>query len=179
MIFTEVPVAGAWVIDAEPSADDRGLFARTFDAQAFAERGLSHTVLQCSTSFTARAGTLRGLHCQAAPHGECKLVRCTSGAVYDVIVDVRPDSPTHRRWHAVELSSENRRSVYVPRGVAHGFQTLADGCELSYMMDAPFVPDAARGVRWDDPAFGIAWPAPGRELTVSERDRSYPDYESE
>ncbi|HEX8066161.1 MAG TPA: dTDP-4-dehydrorhamnose 3,5-epimerase family protein [Thermoleophilaceae bacterium] len=172
----EAPIAGAWTIEVEPSADERGMFARTFDAGAFAERGLSAELAQCSTSFNRRAGTLRGLHYQAEPHGESKLVRCTAGAAFDVMVDLRPDSPTHRRWHGVELSAENRRSVYVPRGVAHGFQTLVDGTELLYMIDVPFAPDAARGVRWDDPAFGVEWPDPPEGRTMSERDRTFPDY---
>jgi dTDP-4-dehydrorhamnose 3,5-epimerase len=176
MVFEETAVAGAWVIDVEPLSDERGIFARTFDADEFTRRGLSADVVQCSTSYTARAATMRGLHYQAAPHAECKLVRCTAGAVYDVIVDLRPESPTHRHWHAVELTSDNRRSVYVPRGVAHGFQTLADGCELAYAMDAPHMPEAARGVRWDDPAFGIVWPDAADGRLMSERDRSYPDY---
>lgn len=176
MVFRATAVDGAWVVEVEPAADDRGMFARTFDAEVFREHGLSGEVVQCSTSFNHRAGTLRGLHYQAAPHAECKLVRCTAGAAYDVIVDLRRDSPTHLRWAAVELSGENRRAVYVPRGVAHGFQTLVDGSEMLYMIDRPFVPEAARGVRWDDPAFGIEWPDPGGERTLSERDRGFPDY---
>jgi dTDP-4-dehydrorhamnose 3,5-epimerase len=176
MLFRELPIAGAWVIDVEPSSDDRGMFARTFDSALFDARGLSSGWVQCSTSFNERAGTLRGLHYQADPHAECKLVRCTAGAVQDVLVDLRRDSPTHRRWEALELSSENRRAVYVPRGVAHGFQTLVDGSELLYMIDRPFEPAAARGVRWDDPAFAIDWPeAPGPPI-ISERDRSFSDY---
>ena len=176
MLFAETRLAGAWVIEVEPSSDERGLFARTFDADLFAERGLSAELVQCSTSFNRRAGTLRGMHYQAEPHGECKLVRCTAGAAFDVLVDLRPESPTYRAWDGVALSAENRRSVYVPRGVAHGFQTLVDGTELLYLIDTPYVPDAARGVRWDDPAFGIEWPDPPAERTISERDRSFPDY---
>lgn len=176
MVFHELTIAGAWAIDVEPSADDRGLFARVFDAELFAERGLSAELSQISTSFNVRAGTLRGMHYQADPHGECKLVRCTAGAAFDVLIDLRPESPTHRRWHGVELSAGNRRSVYVPRGVAHGFQTLADGTELLYLIDVPYVSEAARGVRWDDPAFGVRWPDPPGERVMSERDRSFPDY---
>jgi dTDP-4-dehydrorhamnose 3,5-epimerase len=119
---------------------------------------------------------LRGLHYQAGEHAECKLVRCTAGAVHDVLVDLRPDSPTHRRSDAVELTSENRTTLYVPRGVAHGFQTLVDACEVLYMIDTRYEPGAARGVRWDDPAFGIDWPEPGGERIISERDRGFPDY---
>lgn len=173
MIFRETGIAGAWIIDVEPSSDDRGMFARTFDAALFEERGLSSEWVQCSTSFNPRAGTLRGLHYQADPHAETKLVRCTAGAVYDVLVDLRADFPTYRQWDALELSSENRRAVYVPRGVAHGFQTLVDGTELLYMIDRPFEPSAGRGVRWDDPAFGIDWPEPPGERIISERDRSF------
>lgn len=176
MRFRETRIAGAWIIDVEPSSDERGMFARTFDAAVFEERGLSPDVVQCSTSLNPRAGTLRGLHYQADPHAECKLVRCTAGAVYDVLVDLRPDSPAHGLWEALELSSENRRALYVPRGVAHGFQTLVDGSELLYMIDRPFEPSAARGVRWDDPAFGIDWPEPRGPRVMSERDRSFPAF---
>ena len=176
MRFRELEVAGAWIVEVDPSVDERGLFARTFDASAFRERGLSAAVEQCSTSYNARAGTLRGLHYQAGEHAECKLVRCTAGAVYDVLVDLRPGSPTHLAWAAVELSAEERAAVYVPRGVAHGFQTLTDGAELLYMIDRPYEPAAAAGVRWDDPAFAISWPeAPGARI-ISERDRAFPDY---
>jgi dTDP-4-dehydrorhamnose 3,5-epimerase len=176
MVFRETAIAGAWAVDVEPDPDERGLFARTFDAYVFAARGLSAEVAQCSTSFNRVAGTLRGLHYQAGTHAECKLVRCTAGAVYDVIVDLRPASPTYRSWHGIELSGENRGAVYVPRGVAHGFQTLTDGAELLYLIDRPFEPTAARGVRWDDPAFAIEWPATPGERVMSDRDRGYADY---
>ena len=176
MLFGATPIPGAFVIDVEPARDERGMFARTFDADAFAEHGLSAEFVQSSTSLNHRAGTLRGLHYQEGDDAECKLVRCTAGAVYDVLVDLRPDSPAHRRWHAVELSSSNRRAVYVPRGVAHGFQTLADASEVLYMIDRRYAPHAARGVRWDDAAFGIEWPEPPGERIVSDRDRGYPDY---
>ena len=177
MLFSEKPIHGAWIIDVEPASDQRGDFARTFDADAFAERGLSTGVVQCSTSFNRRAATLRGLHYQVEPHAECKLVRCTAGAIYDVVVDLRRDYPTHMRWCAVKLSSERRNAVYVPSGVAHGFQTLVDGCEVLYMIDRTFEPAAARGVRWDDPAFGIEWPAAPDERVMSARDRGYADYD--
>ncbi|MDX6723415.1 MAG: dTDP-4-dehydrorhamnose 3,5-epimerase [Solirubrobacteraceae bacterium] len=175
MRFTEAPLAGAWVIDPDRRSDERGFFARTFDREEFAARGLESAVVQCSTSYNTRAGTLRGMHFQAAPHGEPKVVRCTQGAIYDVIVDLRPDSPTHRRWFATELSAENGRAVYIPVGVAHGFQTVADASEVLYMMGHEYVPEAASGVRWDDPAFGIAWPDCHQRI-MSDRDRSYPDY---
>ncbi|MEA2450019.1 MAG: dTDP-4-dehydrorhamnose 3,5-epimerase [Thermoleophilaceae bacterium] len=177
MRFRETPIAGAWVVEAEPVTDERGMFARTFDAAEFAAHGLSADVAQCSTSFNALAATLRGLHYQVGEHAECKLVRCTAGAVYDVIVDLRSDSPSYLRWHAVELSGERRNAAYVPRGVAHGFQTLVDGSELLYVIDRPFAPAAARGVRWDDPALGIHWPPAPDGRTISARDRGYPDYE--
>jgi dTDP-4-dehydrorhamnose 3,5-epimerase len=176
MVFHETPIGGVWVIEVEPVRDERGMFARTFDADELEARGLSAGIVQCSTSYNARAATLRGLHYQADPHGEHKLVRCTAGAVYDVLVDLRADSPTHRRWHSVELSGENRRAVYIPRGVAHGFQTLVDGSEMLYMMDTRYEPSSSRGVRWDDPSFGIEWPDPQGERTISERDLSFPDY---
>jgi dTDP-4-dehydrorhamnose 3,5-epimerase len=173
----EAPLAGVWVIEPERQADARGFFARTFDRAQWVARGLDPTVVQCNTSFNARAGTLRGLHFQAAPHGEPKLVRCTRGAIFDVAVDLRPDSPTHRGWFGVELTAEEGRALYVPVGCAHGFQTLVDDSEVLYMMGHEYVPEAARGVRWDDPAFGIEWPAPppgGR--TISPRDAAYADY---
>ena len=176
MRLVPTPIEGVWVVEAEPAADERGLFARTFDAEAFAAQGLGATVVQCSTSFSARAGTLRGLHYQEGDDAECKLVRCTAGAVFDVAVDLRPQSPTHRRWFATELTSENRRALHVPRGVAHGFQTLEDASEVLYMIDRPYAPAAARGVRWDDPAFAIDWPEAPAGRILSERDAAYPDY---
>jgi dTDP-4-dehydrorhamnose 3,5-epimerase len=176
MIFSETAIPGTWVIDVEPASDERGDFARTFDVDEFAARGISTDVVQCSASFNTRAGTLRGMHYQAGDAAECKLVRCTAGAVYDVMVDLRPDSPTHARWYAVELSSERRNAVYVPRGVAHGFQTLFDRSEVLYMIDRRHDPAAARGVRWDDPAFAIEWPAAPRDRIISARDSSFPDY---
>lgn len=179
MRFIDTPLVGAWVIELDELADDRGWFARTFDVDEFAERGLDPTVVQCNASFNAREGTLRGMHYQAEPHGESKLVRCVRGAIFDVAIDVRPDSHSRGAWHGVELSAENRRAFYIPAGLAHGFQTLADGSEVLYQMGHRYVPDAARGVRWDDPAFGIDWPAPpaiGR--LISDRDRAYPDWQA-
>jgi dTDP-4-dehydrorhamnose 3,5-epimerase len=171
----ETPLQGAFVVELEPREDERGLFARTFDAQAFAAAGARFDLVQASTSFNPRAGTLRGLHYQAAPHEEAKLVRCTGGAVFDAIVDLRRDSETFRAWFGVELSAANRLGLYVPKGFAHGFQTLEDDSEVLYMMDAPYVAEAASGVRWDDPAFGIEWPEAANR-TISERDASYPDF---
>jgi dTDP-4-dehydrorhamnose 3,5-epimerase len=173
--FTETPLPGAWTIELEELEDERGWFARTFDAVEFRKRGLNQDVVQCNASYNRRAGTLRGMHYQAAPYGESKLVRCVRGAIFDVAVDLRPDSPTFRDWHGVELSAENRRSFYIPAGLAHGFQTLTDETEVLYQMGNPYVPEAARGVRWDDPAFGIEWPVPDDPLTISTKDASYPD----
>jgi len=176
MRFIQTPLPGAWVIALEELGDERGWFARTFDAGEFEARGLNPAVVQCNASFNAGSGTLRGMHYQAEPHGESKLVRCVRGAIFDVAVDLRRDSPTFRRWHGVELSAENRLSLYIPAGLAHGFQTLADDCEVLYQMGNPYVPEAARGVRWDDPAFAIAWPAVDRERTISAKDRAYPGF---
>jgi dTDP-4-dehydrorhamnose 3,5-epimerase len=173
--LTETPLAGAFVIELDLLRDERGFFARTFDADEFRQHDLEPAVAQCNTSFNERAGTLRGMHYQADPDGECKLVRCTRGAIYDVIVDLRSGSETYCRWFAVELSPDNGRMLYVPKGLAHGFQTLADGSEVAYQMSHVYVPEQARGVRWDDPAFGIEWPE--AERTISDRDRAYPDFE--
>jgi len=176
MRFDEAPLPGAWIIELDRLGDERGYFARTFDAAEFAAHGLCSRVVQCSTSFNGRRDTVRGLHYQAEPHGETKLVRCVRGAIFDVAVDLRPDSPAYCQWDAVELSADNGRMVYLPAGLAHGFQTLTDDCELLYMMGHEYVAQAARGVRWDDPAFGIAWPEAVGQRTVSARDRGYPDF---
>ena len=172
MNFAPCPLEGAVIIDIDQSADERGFFARTFCAREFAARGLTADLCQSSVSFNQRRGTLRGLHYQAAPHGEDKLVRCTAGAVFDVIVDLRPGSVTHHGWFGLELSAANRRSIYVPRGFAHGFMSLAPGTELLYMISTEYVADAARGVRWNDPAIGIAWPS--APAVISARDAAYP-----
>ena len=177
MKFIETPLPGVWVIELEEIGDERGWFARTVDAEEFRARGLNPDVAQCNASFNARRGTLRGMHYQADPHGESKLVRCLRGAIFDVAVDLRPDAETYRDWHGVELSAENRRAFYIPAGLAHGFQTLTDETEVLYQMGNPYVPEAARGVRWDDPAFGIEWPEPAGERIVSERDRAYASLE--
>jgi dTDP-4-dehydrorhamnose 3,5-epimerase len=175
MIFTATDVEGAWVVEPERHEDERGFFARTWDAAEFEERGLSTALAQCSVSYNRRRGTLRGLHYQEAPHAEIKLVRCTAGAIFDVAVDLRRDSPSFRRWFGVDLSAENRSALYVPEGCAHGFITLTDGAEVTYQISTPYAPSAGRGVRFDDPAFGIEWP--GDVVVVNERDRSYPDFE--
>ncbi|HEX2123212.1 MAG TPA: dTDP-4-dehydrorhamnose 3,5-epimerase [Thermoanaerobaculia bacterium] len=171
MIFTETELAGAFVIDVEPLADERGFFARTFCEDELRARGLDAHIAQCNLSWNRARGTLRGLHYQAAPNEETKIVRCTRGAIWDVIVDLRPDSATHNRWFAVTLTADNRKMLYVPRGFAHGFITLADDTEVFYEMGTAYVAGAARGVPWNDPAFAIEWPiAPA---VISERDRSY------
>ncbi len=176
MRFVRTPLPGAWVIELDELGDERGWFARTFDAEEFQARGLNPAVVQCNASFNARRNTLRGMHYQAAPHGECKLVRCVRGAIFDVAVDLRADSPAFCGWHGVELSADNRRAFYIPAGLAHGFQTLTDDCEVLYQMGHSYVPDAARGVRWDDPVFGIKWSEPEGERVISEKDRAYPDF---
>lgn len=173
MKFVELALGGAFLIEPERHEDERGFFARTFCADEFAARQLNPVVAQCSVSYNRRRGTLRGLHYQAAPHGEDKLVRCTAGAVFDVIVDLRPGSPTFKRWLGVELGAADRQMLYIPAGFAHGFQTLADDTELLYQMSTPYVPAAARGIRWDDPDLGIAWP-PVAKRVISPRDLALP-----
>ena len=174
MRFVETGLPGAMVVEPEPFTDARGLFARTWCAREFDAQGLTSRFVQASTSFNVRRGTLRGLHFQAPPHAEVKLVRCTQGAIHDVIVDLRPASPTYTRHFAVKLTSANRAALYIPEGFAHGFQVLEDGTEVLYQMSAFFAPEAARGVRWDDPAFGIDWPI--RSVILNARDASYPDF---
>jgi dTDP-4-dehydrorhamnose 3,5-epimerase len=176
MRFLQTPLAGVWVIELDRLGDERGWFARTFDSEEFKARGLNPEVAQCNASYNEHEGTLRGLHYQAQPHGESKLVRCVRGGIFDVAVDLRPQSPTYCRWHGVELSAENGLAFYIPAGLAHGFQTLTDGCEVLYQMGYPYVSEAASGVRWDDPVFAIDWPAPSRARTISERDAGYPDF---
>jgi dTDP-4-dehydrorhamnose 3,5-epimerase len=175
MRFSQTPLAGAYVIDVEPVADERGLFARTWCRREMEEHGLDAGLVQCSTSFNRRRGTLRGMHWQASPDEETKIVRCTRGAVYDVVLDLRPGSPTFKRWFAAELTADNRSALYVPAGIAHGFQTLADDSEVLYQMSQFHRPESARGVRWNDPAFAIEWPS-AAERTMSERDRNWPDF---
>ena len=175
MIFVELALKGAFLIEPERLEDERGFFARTFCAAEFAARGLRATIAQCNVSYNRRRGTLRGLHYQAPPDEEAKLVRCTRGAAYDVIVDLRPGSATFRHWVGVELSAENRKMLYMPEGFAHGFQTLVDGTELFYQMSTAYVPGAARGIRWDDPDLAIEWP-PVAARVISPRDLALPTY---
>lgn len=175
MHFNCTQLNGVFIVEPQRREDDRGFFARTWCVREFAERGLNSRLVQCSISYNRKVGTLRGLHFQVAPHAEAKLVRCTQGALYDVVVDLRPDSPTFRQWLAVELTGQDRRMLYIPEGLAHGFQTLADDTEVFYQMSDFYCADCASGVRWNDPAFGIDWP-PATERIISDKDRSYPDF---
>ena len=175
MIFRDTPLADVLVIEPERLEDERGFFARTFADDEFAQRGLRTSFPQCSISYNRQAGTIRGMHLQLPPHAEAKVVRCTAGAVFDVALDLRCGSPSYLRWFSVELTAENRRMMYIPEGVAHGFQTLVDDAELFYQISVPFEPAAAGGVRWDDPAFAIDWP-PVAQRVISDRDQSFPDF---
>ena len=175
MQFLETSLAGAFVIELERREDERGFFARAFCQDEFEQYGLDPRIAQCNLSYNLRRGTLRGMHFQVAPYAEAKLVRCTQGAAYDVLLDLRPDQPTFKRWVSVELSAANRRMVYLPEGLAHGFQTLEANTEMFYQMSEFYHPECARGVRWDDAAFGLRWPLP--DPIMSERDRSYPWFE--
>jgi len=172
MKFSPLALEGVWLVEPELHKDERGFFARTWCEKEFSEHGLSARFVQSSVSFNEIAGTLRGLHYQAEPHAEAKLVRCTAGSIYDVVVDVRSGSPTYLGWRAEVLSAENRRALYIPRGFAHGFVTLAERSEVLYEISEYHHPDAARGLRWNDPAIGIEWPRePAR---ISARDAGYP-----
>jgi dTDP-4-dehydrorhamnose 3,5-epimerase len=174
MIFAETGLAGVFEVYPEPHSDERGLFARTWCQKEFADRGLSGKLAQCSTSFNARRGTLRGLHYQAAPFAEAKLVRCTAGAIYDIALDLRESSTTFLQWHGAHLNSRNRHALYVPEGCAHGFLTIEDDSEVFYQMTEFYHAESARGVRWDDPAFDIVWPE--KVAVISDRDRALPDF---
>lgn len=175
MKFIPAGLDGASVIELEKLEDERGYFARTWCRQEFAAHGLETNIVQTNTSYNRSAGTLRGMHYQLAPHEETKLVRCTRGALYDVIVDLRPRSSQYKQWIGVELNADNGRMLYIPAGFAHGFITLTDDTEIAYMMSAVYVPDAARGFRWDDPGIGIEWPA--KAVVMSDRDKALPQYQ--
>jgi dTDP-4-dehydrorhamnose 3,5-epimerase len=175
MIFQETKLKGAFVIEPERIEDERGFFARTFCEKEFAAHGLVTRFVQCNISFNASRGTLRGMHYQTAPHEEVKLVRCTLGALFDVIVDIRRDSPTFGHWTSVELTSDNRKALYIPKGFAHGFQTLADNTEVFYQMSEFYHPESARGFRWDDDNIHIQWPM--QPLSISSSDTSRPSIE--
>lgn len=174
MKFVATSLDGAHVVELEPHQDERGYFARTFCREEFARHGLKSEFAQCSVSLNRRRGTLRGMHYQIRPHQEAKLIRCSRGRMLDVIVDLRSESPSFKQWLAVELSADNGRMIYVPGGFAHGFLTLADDTEVVYQISEAHHPESARGFRWNDPAFGIAWPEPVQ--VISDRDRDYPDF---
>ena len=176
MNFTETKIKGVYVIDPKRFGDERGFFAPAFSAREFEARGIEARFVESNISYSLRRGTLRGMHYQAAPHGQAKLVRCTRGRVYDVAVDLRPDSPTYRQWVGVELTAENRRMIYIPGDCGHGFQTLEDDSEVFYMVSSPYEPASGRGFRWDDPAFRVEWPGEAGEPILIDRDRNYPDY---
>lgn len=174
MIFQPLGIEGAFLIRLEAHEDERGYFARTFSVEEFAAHGLETDVSQSSISKSLQIGTLRGMHYQAAPHGEAKLIRCLKGKIFDAAVDLRPTSETYAKAAWVELDDESLTSVYLPRGLAHGYLTLTEDAIVAYQMSAPYVAEAARGVRYDDPAFAIPWPAP--VMVISERDKAYPDF---
>jgi dTDP-4-dehydrorhamnose 3,5-epimerase len=176
VIFTETALGGAYVVDLEPHADERGFFARVWCAREFEAYGLDTRLAQCSISYNRRAGTLRGMHYQAPPYQEVKLVRCTRGAIFDVIIDLRRGSPTFTRYVSVVLSAANRTALYIPQGFAHGFQTLEDDAEVMYHISEFYRPDHARGVRWNDPRFEIPWPSTSTRI-MAERDAGYPDFD--
>ncbi len=172
MIFKETELDGVLIIEPQPLKDDRGFFARTWCHREFENRGLNSALVQCNISFNSKQGTLRGMHYQASPHAETKLVRCTRGAIYDVIIDLRTESPTFTQWVGVELNAENHQMLYIPEGFAHGFQTLADNTEVFYQMSEFYHPGSARGVRWNDPTFSIKWPTTDN-LIISSKDNDY------
>ena len=174
MRFHPTNLRDAFLVQLEPAKDNRGFFARSFCAEEFAAHGLETNYPQHSISVSARRGTLRGMHYQRDPHSEVKLVRCTRGAILDVIIDIRSDSPTYRRWQQFELSPENGRQLYIPKGFAHGFQTLSDDAEVNYLISAPYKPEFAHGIRYNDPAFGINWPLSVTE--ISEKDLGWPAF---
>jgi len=175
--FVATPIAGVHVVELERHEDERGFFARAWCREELAAAGLNSDLSQCSLSRNVAAGTLRGMHLQRAPHEEAKLVRCTRGAIFDVAVDLRADSPTHGMWFGMDLDADSGRALYIPEGCAHGFQTLVHDTDVFYAISAPYAPEAASGVRWDDPFFGITWPGVPRRI-LNERDRSWPDYEA-
>jgi len=174
MIFAATQLDDAWLIEVEPREDQRGFFARTWCRQELAAQGLDTEVAQESLSYNRHRGTVRGLHFQRSPHEETKIVRCTRGAIFDVIVDLRPRSPTYLKWQGFELTAENRRAIYIPKGFGHGFQSLTDDAEIAYQISAFYAPEAAAGFRYDDAAFGVAWPLP--VTIISEHDLGWPAF---
>lgn len=177
MIFIETELKGAFIIEPERLEDDRGFFARSYCQREFSEHGLMSNWVQCNISFNRIKGTLRGMHFQAKPHEEAKLVRCTMGAIYDVIIDLRPESPTHKNWISVELTAQNRTMLYVPENFAHGYQTLVDDTEVLYQVSEFYTPEFERGVRWNDPTFEIKWPNVFPPV-ISDKDKNWSDYVS-
>lgn len=175
MRFTELSLQGVYLVQIEPRVDERGFFARTFCEDEFAAAGLIARFPQSSVSYNARRGTVRGMHFQASPYEETKLVRCLAGAVYDVVVDLRPNSMTYCRWLSIELSAQNRAALYIPNGFAHGFQSLRDDSELLYMIDVGYVANAARGLRWNDPSIAVQWPHPIE--VIADKDNEFPDWQ--
>jgi dTDP-4-dehydrorhamnose 3,5-epimerase len=175
MIFTETKLKGAYIVQLERIRDERGFFARAWCKREFDQHGLISRLVQCNVSYNKKQGTLRGMHYQVAPHEETKLVRCTMGSIYDVIIDLRPGSPTHKEWIGVELNAENRRMLFVPKGFAHGYQTLVNHTEVFYQVSEFYTPETERGVRWNDPVFGVEWPVVDN-LEISEKDKSWSDY---
>lgn len=175
MIFNETKLKGAYVIDIEPIEDERGFFARAWCKDEFEKYGLNSSLVQCNISFNKKRGTLRGMHYQVPPFEEDKIVRCTKGAIYDVIIDLRPESETYKQWISVKLTSENRKMLYIPKGFAHGFQTLKDNTEVFYQMSEFYHPECARGVRWDDKKIGIDWLIENK--IISKKDKNYGDFE--
>ena len=177
MIFTATQLNDAWLIELEPRKDERGFFARTWCREELAAQGLDAEIAQESLSYNRHCGTLRGLHFQRSPHEETKIVRCARGAIFDVVVDLRPHSSTYLRWQGFELTAASRRALYVPKGFAHGFQTLTDDAEVAYQISAFYAPEAAGGCRYDDPAFGVVWPLP--VAMISDRDLTWPRFEAD
>ncbi len=174
MKFIETEFDGAFIIEPEIIKDKRGFFARTWCEKEFGKHGLNKNLVQCNISFNGKKGTLRGMHFQLPPHAEAKLVRCTMGSIYDVIIDIRPESGTYKKWAGYELNSDNRKMLYIPEGFAHGFLTLEDNTEVFYQMSSEFIPESASGIRWDDPLFAIEWPK--KPEVISNKDNSYPDF---
>ena len=172
MIYQPSKIPGAWIIDIQPIQDSRGFFAMTWLPDELRERGMNASLAQCNLAFNSKKGTLRGMHFQKRPHGQAKMIRTTRGALLDVIIDLREESPTYRQWDAVELTADNHRMLYMPEGVAHGYITLLDDTEAYYHVSGPWVPEAESGVRWDDPAFAVEWPFP--PAVISDRDQRWP-----
>lgn len=177
MKFTKTGIDGAYVIEIEPHCDDRGFFARAWCHREFETMGIQFNFVQSNIAFSKKKGTLRGMHFQKAPHAEAKFLRCVRGAVFDVMIDLRPDSPTFKKWFGIELTADNHKMVFIPEGFAHGYLTTVDDTEVFYLVSAFYSPDAEGGVRWDDPAFGVKWPMTGN-LIISEKDRSLPYFSS-